>query len=64
MLLVSFAMGVLVLSISQSIGWTHVFLSACIGALVGTVAELVSPSEYDTITVPVVIIAVLILFAG
>ena len=64
MLLVSFATGVLVLSISQSIGWTHVFLSACIGALVGTVTELVSPSEYDTITVPVVIIAVLILFAG
>ena len=64
MLLVSFAMGVLVLSISQSIGWTRVFLSACIGALVGTVTELVSPSEYDTITVPVVIIAVLILFAG
>ena len=63
MLLVSFATGVLVLSISQSIGWTHVILSACIGALVGTVTELVSPSEYDTITVPVVIISVLIIFA-
>ena len=40
------------------------YIIAALGAGIGTVTELVSPSEYDTITVPVVIIAVLILFAG
>ena len=60
MLLSSFAVGVLVLTLTQKTGWPRALLSAGIGALVGTVTELFSPSEYDTITVPVVILAVLL----
>ena len=36
-------------------------LGALVGGLLGTLTELFSPSEYDTITVPVVILAVLLL---
>ncbi len=61
MFLVCFVIGLLFLSRLQSTVWTHVLLSAGIGALAGTVTELVSPSEYDTITVPVVIVVVLLL---
>ena len=60
MLLSSFAVGVLVLTLTQKTGWPRALLSAGIGALVGMVTELFSPSEYDTITVPVVILAVLL----
>ncbi len=37
------------------------FFPAMIAALLGTVTELFSPSEYDTVTVPLVIAAVLLL---
>ena len=36
-------------------------ISAGLGALFGTMTELFSPSEYDTVTVPVVIAAVLLI---
>lgn len=39
----------------------HALASALIGAVFGTAAELFSPSEYDTVTVPVVIAAVLLI---
>ena len=35
-----------------------------IGAIVGAVTELFSPSEYDTVTVPAAILAVLLLFSA
>ena len=35
--------------------------SAAIGAILGTAAELFTPSEYDTVTVPTVIAAALII---
>lgn len=60
MLLVSFIAGVLVLMLSKNTCTPNVLLLASIGALVGTVTELFSPSEYDTVTVPLAILAVLL----
>ena len=60
MLLVSFAVGLLVLLLSKDYSVPRALLSAGVGALTGTATELFSPSEYDTVTVPVVILAVLL----
>ena len=64
MLIVSFAVGAFVLSSSKDATIAAPILSAGIGAFVGTSTELFSPSEYDTITVPVMIIAALLIFTG
>ena len=61
MLLVSFLSGMVVLCWMQKTELPHPLLSAGIGALLGTAAELFSPSEYDTVTVPVAIAAVLLM---
>ncbi len=61
MLVVSFAAGVPVLMLSSDTGLTAALLSAGIAAAVGAVTELFSPSEWDTVTVPVMIGAVLLL---
>ena len=45
----------------EKLPFPQALLSAGLGALLGTLTELVSPSEYDTVTVPVVIAAVLLL---
>ncbi len=58
-LLVSFAVGMLVLLFSKDAGAPKALLLAGIGALAGAGAELFSPGEYDTVTVPAVILAVL-----
>ena len=63
MLLVSFLSGVLVLIPIQKTALAPALLSAAAGALLGTATELVSPSEYDTVTVPTVILAVLLLIS-
>ena len=60
MLLVSFLSGIIVLIPVQRMALAPALLSAAVGALLGTATELVSPSEYDTVTVPVVILAVLL----
>ena len=60
MLLVSFAAGLLVLKRTLCCGLPNALLSAGIGALFGTATELFSPSEYDTVTVPVAILVVLL----
>ena len=60
MLVVSFTVGLLVLLLSKNTGVPNALLLAGAGALAGTAAELFSPSEYDTVTVPVVILAVLL----
>ena len=62
MLLVSFAAGLLVLKLTQHCTWPQALLSAGIGALNGAATELFSPSEYDTVTVPAMILAVLLIF--
>ena len=61
MLAVSFISGMIVLSAVQKTALPQAALSAGLGALLGTVTELFSPSEYDTVTVPAVIAEVLLL---
>ena len=61
MLLVSFICGMVILYFVQHMDLPSALLSAGLGALLGTATELFSPSEYDTVTVPVVIAAVLLL---
>ena len=61
MLAVSFAVGLCILLFVQGTPLQKALLSAFTGALFGTATEMFSPSEYDTITVPVVIAVVLIL---
>ena len=48
------------LLIAHNAGWGYVLLSSFLGALYGAATELFSPSEYDTITVPTVIAAILL----
>lgn len=60
MLLVSFLCGMIVLYFVQKMKLPLALISAGLGALFGTMTELFSPSEYDTVTVPVVIAAVLL----
>ena len=61
MLTVSFLSGLIILLFAQKLALPQALLLAVVGALLGTVAELFSPSEYDTVTVPVVIVSVLLL---
>ena len=61
MLAVSFMCGILMLLSAHNTGLGCVFLSAFSGALSGTLTELFSPSEYDTVTVPAVIAAILLI---
>ena len=51
----------IVLSVAQKTTIPVAVLSAGLGALLGTVTELFSPSEYDTVTVPAVVVTVLLL---
>ena len=61
MLAVSFISGMIVLAAVRNMPLPRAVLSASAGALLGTATELFSPSEYDTVTVPAVIAAVLLL---
>ena len=61
MLTVSFLSGLIILLFAQKLALPQALLLAALGALLGTVTELFSPSEYDTVTVPVVIVSVLLL---
>jgi len=60
MLFVSFAVGLLVLLLSKAAGLPKALLLSGIGSLAGAATELLSPSEYDTVTVPMVILAALL----
>lgn len=61
MLAVSFVGGLCLLLLVQRIPLPKALLASCVGTLLGTVVELFSPGEYDTVTVPVVIAAALLL---
>ena len=61
MLTVSFLSGMLILLFAQKLALAQALPLAALGALLGTATELFSPSEYDTVTVPVVIVSVLLL---
>ena len=63
MLTVSFLSGLIVLLLEQRMPLSQVLAMSIIGSLLGTAAELFSPSEYDTVTVPAVIAAVLLTIA-
>jgi uncharacterized membrane protein YfcA/dolichol kinase len=63
MLLVSFLAGLVILLAAQKCDLPAALASAAAGALLGTITELITPSEYDTVTVPAVIAAVLLLLA-
>lgn len=60
MLVVSFACGLVMLLLVQKATFSQAVVSAFVAALLGTATELVSASEYDTVTVPAVIAAVLL----
>ena len=61
MLAVSFVSGLTVLAAAGKMALPRAVLAAGLGALLGAATELFSPSEYDTVTVPSVIAAVLLL---
>lgn len=64
MLAVSFLCGVFMLIFAQQLGIGYALMTAILAALAGTAAELFTPSEYDTVTVPLVIEAVLLLLCA
>lgn len=64
MALTSFLSGMALLLAAQEMSLSRAALSAGTAALLGAVTELFSPSEYDTVTVPVVITIVLLLPAA
>lgn len=59
----SFLCGVLMLLFAREIGMARALPGALLGALAGTVTELYSSGELDTVTVPVVIEAVLLILS-
>ena len=61
MLVVSLLAGTGMLTLAQGIPVQLALLLSTAAALLGTATELFSPSEYDTVTVPTVIAAVLLL---
>lgn len=63
MLAVSFFSGLILLLSVQKAALPQALLMAFLGAFLGTATELFSPSEYDTVTVPAVIVAVLLIIA-
>ena len=63
MLAVSFIYGVLMLAIAQGTGIAQALAFSLCAALFGTATELFTPSEFDTVTVPAVIEAVLVLLS-
>lgn len=60
MLIVSFLCGIAVFMLYCRFPFGKAILPVLAGAVIGTAAELLSPSEYDTVTVPVAILAVLL----
>ncbi len=64
MMAISFLCGFGVLLWGQKLALPHALWAAGIAAILGTAAELFSSSEYDTVTVPVIISAALLLVAS
>ena len=59
----SFAVGLAVLLLAQNFSVPHASVAAAAGALIAAATELFSPSEYDTVTVPLAVITVLLIIA-
>ncbi len=60
MLVVSFLAGATILCLHQGLSPAAVMLPVLIASLMGTIVELLSPSEWDTLTVPIVILGFLL----
>lgn len=63
MFAVSLLSGMIMLLFTQDMGFLRLVLIASFASVLGTATELFSPSEYDTVTVPIVIVAVLLIMA-
>ncbi len=63
MFAVSLLSGMIMLLFTQDMGFLRLLLIASFASVLGTATELFSPSEYDTVTVPIVIVAVLLIMA-
>ena len=64
MLALSFACGLPMLIVVQGLPLGRALLPALAGALVGTATKLFSPSKYDTVSVPIAIVATLLVLVG
>lgn len=60
MFAVAFLTGFLTLLFARHTPLLPAILAAAIGAVIGSATELLTPSEYDTVTVPIAILAVLL----
>ena len=63
MLATSFVAGMIVLLAVQRMALAPALLSAGVGAVLGAATELFTPSKYDTVSVPVVVVTVLLLLS-
>ena len=63
MFAVSLLSGIIMLLFTQDMGFLRLLLIASFASVLGTATELFSSSEYDTVTVPIVIVAVLLIMA-
>ena len=63
MFAVALLSGIIMLLFTQDMGFLRLLLIASFASVLGTATELFSPSEYDTVTVPIVIVAVLLIMA-
>ncbi|MBR2681916.1 MAG: hypothetical protein IKE22_01450, partial [Atopobiaceae bacterium] len=61
MLVVSFLTGTAMLRVYQGFSPDAVMLPVLIASLMGTLVEMFSPSEWDTLTVPIVILSILMI---
>ena len=64
MLATSFVFGVTLLVAVHGMPPELALPAVAAGAVVGAATELVTPSKYDTVSVPVAVLAVLLVFLG
>ncbi len=64
MMAISFVCGFCVLLWGQRLEFSHALWATGIASVLGTATELFSPSEYDTVAVPIVITGALLLLAS
>lgn len=64
MLIASFAVGSIVLYYMSTMNIMYSLLIGFVSAIIGTFVELISPSEYDTVTVPISILVILLCFVN
>lgn len=63
MLCISFVAGLCTLFLLSDLSYIQILLLSSLGSISGTATELFTPSKYDTVTVPIAIMTVLLLLA-